>query len=260
MKPESRDSKDNIATVAAIGLLAYASADIAHHVFGHGAACLMLGGRIISLTSVFVNCSLTGATIDLAGPFANLILGLVALLIVRITNRASSAVRLFYILAAAFNLLWFALQLVSSAARRIDDWAWAMHQFHVSEPVRYVLIVIGALGYLLTVRVIATYMTAFAHPGARARRIVLIAWFTAGAIACATAAFDHHPGITLRRAIPQAMVLSIGLLFVPARASKLSGSGQDAAPLGLSFVWAAAAFIVGTASILLLGPGFAIGF
>ena len=187
------EPKDNIATVAAIALLAYASADIAHHVFGHGAACLMLGGRIISLTSVFVNCSLRGATIDLAGPFANLILGLVALLALRFTNRAGSAIRLLYILAAAFNLLWFALQLVSSAARRIDDWAWAMHQFHVSEPVRYGLIAIGALGYLLTIRVIATYMAAFAHPAARARTIVLTAWLTAGAIACATAALRPPP-------------------------------------------------------------------
>jgi hypothetical protein len=253
------ESKENVGTIAAISLLAYASADIAHHVFGHGAACLMLGGRIISLTSVFVNCSLTGATIDLAGPFANLIVGLVALLTVRFTTRASSAVRLFYILAAAFNLLWFALQLVSSAARKIDDWASALHQVQVSEPVRYGMIAIGALGYLLTVRVIATCMAAFARPGARARTIVLSAWLTAGAIACATAALDHHPGITLRHAIPQAMVLSIGLLFVPARASKLSGSVPNAAPLSFSFVWVAAAFIVGTASIFLLGPGFAMG-
>jgi hypothetical protein len=55
--------KDNTATIAAIGLLAYASADIAHHALGHGAACLGLGGRIISLSSIFVNCSLHGATI-----------------------------------------------------------------------------------------------------------------------------------------------------------------------------------------------------
>jgi hypothetical protein len=253
------ESKDNIKSIAAIGLLAYASADIAHHVFGHGAACLMLGGRIISLTSVFVNCSLTGATIDLAGPLANLVVGLAALLAVQFTSRASSTARLFCILASAFNLLWFALQLVSSAARRIDDWAWAMHQLHVSEPVRYVLIAIGALGYLLTGRIIAKQMAAFAHPLARARTIVLTAWLTAGAIACATAAFDHNPGITLRHAIPQAMVLSIGLLFIPARASKLAGLGPNAPPLGFSFVWAIAALVVGTASILLLGPGFTIG-
>jgi hypothetical protein len=252
------ESKDSIGTIAAIGLLAYASADIAHHVFGHGATCLMLGGRIILLTSVFVNCSLRGATIDIVGPLANLVVGLVALLTLHFKTRASSAVRLCCILMAAFNLLWFALQLVSSAARRIDDWAWAMHEFHVSEPIRYGLIAVGALSYLLTVRVIATCMVAFAHPRARARTIVLTAWLTAGVIACATAAFDHNPRITLLRAIPQALVLSIGILFVPRRASKLSASVPNAEPIHFSFVRATAAFVVGIASILLLGPGFAI--
>jgi hypothetical protein len=251
------ESNDNIGTIAAIGLLAYASSDIAHHVFGHGVACLVLGGRIIALTSVFVNCSLTGAAIDLAGPFANLIVGLIALLAMRFTIRASPAVRLLCILAAAFNLFWFALQLVSSAAGKIDDWAWPMHRFYVSEPVRYGLIATGALGYLLTVRGIAVFMAAFATPRARATKIVLSAWLTSGAIACATAAFDHNPGIALRRALLQSMVLSIGLLMVPARASQLSGSGPNAAPIGFSFAWTAAAFVVGTASILLLGPGFA---
>ena len=185
-------AKDNIVTIAAIGLLAYASADIAHHAFGHGAACLALGGRIISLSSIFVNCSLRGAAIDLAGPFANLVLGLVAMLAARMATRASSATRLFYILVAAFNLLWFALQLVFSAATRTDDWAWAMHQFQVAEPIRYGMIAVGALAYLLSVRAIAAQMAPFAHPPARARTIVLSAWLTAGGLACATAALDHN--------------------------------------------------------------------
>jgi hypothetical protein len=254
------EPKDNIVTIAAIGLLAYASADIGHHVFGHGAACLLLGGRIISLTSVFVNCSLRGTTIDLAGPFANLVIGVLALVAVRMAARAPVTARLFCILVAAFNLLWFALQLVHSAAKRVDDWAWAMHQFRVGEPVRYGMIALGGLAYLLTVRVIAAHLAPFAYPRIRAWKIVLVAWLTAGAIACATAAFDHNALATLLQAVPQSLVLSIGLLFTPMRAGRLSYSGGKAAAIGFSVPWAAAAALVGAASILLLGPGFAIVF
>ena len=133
-------SKDNVATIGAIGLLAYVAADGAHHALGHGTACLALGGRIRSLSSIFVDCSLTGSAIDLAGPFANLVVGLgavlccavlccavlcCAVLCIRIVHRTSIAMRLFFILVAAFNLLWFGLQLVFSAATRTDDWAWA---------------------------------------------------------------------------------------------------------------------------------------
>jgi len=255
----SKETKDNVATVAAVGLLAYCSADIAHHALGHGATCLALGGRIISLSSVFVNCSLRGAAIDLAGPFANLTVGLIAMLAARTALRASTAMRLFYILAAGFNLLWLELQLVFSAATRTDDWAWAMHQSHVAEPTRFGMIVAGALAYFMTVRAIAARMAPFARPRARISTIVVTAWLAAGAIACVTAAFDHDV-ITalLRNAAPQSLVLSIGLLFVPARAARLSFCGEPEAAVVFSIPWIAAATIVGAMSILLLGPGIAI--
>ena len=254
------DRKDSLATIAAIGLLAYASADVTHHALGHGAACLALGGRIISLSSNYVNCSLRGAAIDLGGPLANLMIGLVAMLAVRLATHASSATRLFYILAAAFNLMWLALQLAFSAATRTDDWAWAMHQFHATEPVRYGMIAIGALAYVLIVRACAVQLAPFAHPRARARTIALTAWLTAGAIACATAAFDHNAGPTLlRHVVEQSLGLSIGLLFVPARAARAASPDGVEPVLAFSITWAAAAAIVGAASIILLGPGIAIG-
>lgn len=252
----SNAGKDNAATIVAIGLLAYASADIAHHALGHGTACLALGGRIISLSSIFVNCSLHGATIDLAGPLANLVLGLVALLCARVATRSSPAVRLFCILAAAFNLFWFSLQLAFSAATRTDDWAWAMHQLQVVEPIRYGLIALGALAYLWTLRIIATQIAPFAQPLTRARTIVLTAWLTAGVFACLTAAFDHNAfTAVLRKAPQQSFLLAIGLLVVPAKAAKLSSSSEPATSVAFSLAWIGGAAIVGLASILLLGPG-----
>src|SRR5436309_2789518 len=85
---------------------------VSHHALGHGGACFALGGRINSLSSIFVDCSLTGTAIDLAGPFANLALGLLALLAMRFARPTSASARLFLILVAAFNLFWFELQLL----------------------------------------------------------------------------------------------------------------------------------------------------
>jgi hypothetical protein len=252
-------AKDNLITLVAIGLVAYASADIAHHALGHGGACLSLGGSIISLSSIYVHCSLRGVVNDLGGPLANLLLGLAAALTARIATRRSATTRLFLILAAAFNLLWFALQLVFSAASRTDDWAWAMHVFQVGEPVRYGMIALGALAYLLTMRGIAVQMAAFAASRVRARRIVMAAWITAGATACATAALDPNAvSAIVHHALPQSIILSIGLLFVPRRASSLSSSAEPAGPIAFSVAWTVAAALVGVASILLLGPGVAI--
>jgi hypothetical protein len=254
-----QNRKDSIATIAAIGLLAYASADVTHHALGHGAACLALGGRIISLSSHYVDCSLHGAAIDLSGPFANLLIGGVAMLAAGRARRRASSTVLFCLLAAAFNLLWFMMQLAFSAATRTDDWAWAMHQLQVPELLRFVLIAVGAVGYVMIVRVTAVQMAPFARPRARAARITVTAWLTAGAIACATAAFDPAVGtLLLRHILEQSLGLSIGLLFVPARAASLAAADRDASVLNFSWGWIGAAAIVGAASIALLGPGIAV--
>ena len=253
------DRKDSVVTIAAIGLLAYASADVTHHALGHGAACLVLGGQIVSLSSNYVQCSLRGATIDLAGPLANLVLGLGALLASRMASRRSSATRLFLVLVAAFNLLWLTLQLVFSLATRTDDWAWALHQLHVTAPIRVAMIVVGSACYVVTVRASAVRLAPFAHPCARAWRIVLTAWLTAGALATATAAFDPSAGVVLlRHVLEQSLGLSIGLLFVPVRAARLALPERGAALVTFSWAWVGAAAIVGAASIALLGPGIAI--
>lgn len=248
------DRQDSVVVIAAIGLLAYVSADIAHHVFGHALACVALGGSVLSLSSVVVDCSRLGARFAIAGPSANLALGLVAMVAGRVAKRASVETRLLWILVAAFNLFWFALQLVFSVASRTDDWDWALRPFHVGDPFRYGLIAFGILAYLATIRVTAVQLAPFALPRARVTTIVLTAWLTAGAIACVTAAFDHDAGTTLfRRALGQSLGLSIGLLFVPARAARSASPDGGAAVLTRSLPWAIAATVVGAASIFLLG-------
>ena len=174
--------------------------------------CLVAGGSIRSLSSVFVDCTVRGAAIDLAGPFANLIVGTLAC---ALAFRARRALRLFFALATGFNFLWFALQLVFSVVTRSDDFAWAMQVFHVSEPLRYGLIATGVALYMLSIRIVARAFLPFG-PSFRARRIVWTAWLKAGVFACITALFDRNPAAAiLRSAAPQSLALSIGLLFLP---------------------------------------------
>jgi hypothetical protein len=247
---------DNIPTIAAIGLLAYASADVAHHALGHGVACLASGGRIISLSSIYLDCTRSDMAIDVSGPAANLLIGLAALLACHIVRSAPLTTRLFLVLAAAFNLLWFAMQLVFSVITTTDDWAAAIHEFHLTGATRAGMIVVGALVYLATVRWAAAKLTYIAQPAARVITITLTAWLTAGIIACATAAFDHHPiAAVLRHAAPQSLGNAVGLLFVPRLTAKLAAPGNMDAPLAMSIPWVLAAGIVAAASIILLGPG-----
>jgi hypothetical protein len=248
--------KDSLLTISAIGLLAYACADIAHHGLGHATACLASGGRVVMLSSIFVDCTRTSMAIDLAGPGANLLIGVLALLACRVFRRSSPATRLFLILVAAFNLLWFSGHLMFSASTASDDWAWAMQEVHAGGLIRGGMIVVGALLYRITLRATAAELAQIEHSPARVREITLTVWLAAGALACATAAFDHHPlAALLRSAAPQSLGTSVGLLFVSRLTAKMPGSADMRAPLDLSVPWVVAAGVVAVTSILLLGPG-----
>jgi len=247
---------DNRATVAAIGLLAYASADIAHHAFGHGVACLALGCRLESVSSIFVDCSCTSDTIDLAGPLANVLLGLGALGATYLGPQLAASVRLFLLLTAAFNLFYFAGQLVVGAATMTDDWALPLLDFQASVGLRYSLVAAGSLGYLVTIRLLAGQLAPFAFPRARVLALVAGAWATAGVFACVTAAFDPQPlRAILYHAVPQALLLPLGLFGIPTRASRRATAAASTAALPFSWPWVLVAVTIGLASILLLGPG-----
>ncbi|HEY5337932.1 MAG TPA: hypothetical protein VIJ85_07010 [Rhizomicrobium sp.] len=197
---------------------------------------------------------MTGAAVDLAGPLANFIVGAVAL---ALAYRSSAAPRLLLALIAEFNLLWFSLQLVASAATRTDDWAWAMHVFHIAGAERCGMIAFGVLFYLGSIRAVAAALAPFATSEIRVRNIVWIAWLTGGILACVTALFDQHPiPAILHHAAPQSFLLAIGLLFTPRWATRFPMPPAPA--IRFSPVWTAAAAIVAVLSILYLGPGFAV--
>ncbi|GJL92129.1 hypothetical protein [Hyphococcus sp.] len=251
-------ARDNFLTLMAVSLLAYGSADIAHHAIGHGGACIALGGHIVSLSSTHVECTIRGAAIDLAGPFASLLIGATSLGVFWfLRSTGSSSVRLLYGLVAAFNLFWFFGQLLFSAATLADDWAWALHQFRVGNPVRFAMIITGVAGYGIVAVAVARGFADFALPNrSRLARIVTIAWLTAGVFACATALFDRAPmNAILHHAAPQSFGLAAGLLLAPRLTPNVK---ESAAAIRLSLRWLAIASLVAGLSVVLLGPGFAL--
>jgi len=249
----------DLPTAAAIGLLAYLTADVAHHALGHGAACLALGGGINALSSIFLDCTLESPTIDLAGPAANLLLGVVALAAVAFRRRLPRSVSLFLVLVAGFNLFWFEMQLVFSAATRTDDWAWAIQSYGIGDVARYGMIVLGALAYWLTVRIIGARLDCPSRSGARS--VVTCAWIASGVIACATAAFDRHPvAAIVQHAAPQSLLLSAGLLFAPRAMSKTHASDETTPAISRSWSWIAVAAVASVLSMIFLGPGVPVSF
>jgi hypothetical protein len=48
---------DDLLTLAALGVIAFALADVSHEALGHGLATLIVGGKVDLLTTCFLNSS-----------------------------------------------------------------------------------------------------------------------------------------------------------------------------------------------------------
>lgn len=242
--------RDDAITAGSIGLVAYILADLAHHMFGHAAACVGLGGQIQSLTSIHVACTVTGAAVDLAGPVANLIVGVGAWLLAVPVRRPR--IRLFLLLCAAFNLLWLEGQLIFSAATHQDDWDQLIQMLKPQDAMRWGLVLVGALAYLATIRALGVSLRSYAYPGsARLRRLMALAYVAGGFAAVATSLRD--PGgahALLYQAAPQALILPIGILFVR---SKPTPPAAD--PIRFNPGWMIVAGLLLAGSVIWLGPG-----
>lgn len=79
MAERSRRRHD-LLTLAPIGVAAHIAADVVHKVLGHGVVCLLSGGRITVLTSVFFRSEPFSRLVAAAGPCANIIAGFAALI------------------------------------------------------------------------------------------------------------------------------------------------------------------------------------
>jgi hypothetical protein len=102
----SADIDDRL-TLVALGVLAFVVADVSHEAVGHGLATLAVGGRLVLLTTCYVDLSgIYSKWIPAAGGLTNLAVGLGALSFLRFLPRVRPTLRYFLILIAAFNLFF----------------------------------------------------------------------------------------------------------------------------------------------------------
>jgi hypothetical protein len=82
---------DDRPTLAALGVLAFAIADVSHEALGHGLATLAVGGKAVLLTTCYFNSSGNYSKwIPAAGGLANLAVGLGSLAALRLFSRSGA--------------------------------------------------------------------------------------------------------------------------------------------------------------------------
>ena len=179
--------RDDLATTLAIGTLASIAQFVVHEVVGHGSACVLLGGQILAVAPLWMQCSLVDRAMVLAGPAANVGAGAICWAILRWRPPDGATLRLFLWLSLAFQWLVAAGYLAVGAASGFGDWPVIFPSVLGSWAGRIVAVAVAAVVYFLTLRTLARLGVERFGPSlrdeARLRRLALLPSLAAGAVA-----------------------------------------------------------------------------
>ncbi|MGH8200783.1 MAG: hypothetical protein ACREVO_10535 [Steroidobacteraceae bacterium] len=252
-------------THSAIGIVACALADMTHEALGHVTVAWLLGVRITVLATVGMQTIGSSRLVSAAGTMANLLVGVLALvLFTRIGRRTNWT--LFLWLFAAFNLMNSAY-LVFSALAQSGDWMTVISALHPSWAWRCLLGLAGVILYSASVSWLARSMSRLVLMRqvalAELHYLVLSAYLSGGAIMTLASVFNpFSPKLILISGIGASYVISAGLLFIPSRvkrrvaaAAEIELPENSAAPTSPSISWVAAAIVVGLIFVAVFGPG-----
>ncbi len=217
--------------------------------WGHGLGCVIDGGRITLLTSIWFRCHGGNTLTDAGEPIASLVGGLAAfaLLPAARTNRIS---RLTLVLFGAFSVFWFAGQLIDHAVINRDDWAIIARRNH--SPAVWRPISIG-LGIAVYAGGIALTTAALRQKDAPRPSAVALA-YAAGAASAVLAGLMWQP-MPLSSALEKFLTLGIAPLGLLIAARRARSDPANTAPILGTWAWIAVTTMVFVIFLLVQGRG-----
>jgi hypothetical protein len=259
--------KDDLATVIAIGVLAFIGADLAHEVVGHGIGLLLSGGRagILTTTRLISDTPRPGQSwriFDLGGPAGNLTWAGLCLVLQRFQRGAAPHRRLFLWASAMFSLFWEFGYLMKCGVTGSGDYMALITGLGPAGVWRAALFFAGLIPYRAAIRLLASdlhFVARSAEPSWRSRvtRVLWALYFAGGLAACSGAILDPRgPGEIFNSGALTSFVACLGLVFVPGyfasypdKSLAVSDSTTRSAPITALAVIALLLFVLG------LGPG-----
>lgn len=265
-KPRRAVPSDTL-TIAGLGVLAYAAANVLHEGVGHGGACVLVGGTPRLLTSVSFDCACPTAAAErvvaAAGTIVNLVVGGGAAWAYGRAADRGPALRFFLWLFATINVMQGFGYFLFSGVGRIGDWADVMAPVHPEWAWRVTLAIAGgALYYLATVRAFSALARLIGGlPSDRfpiGKRLSLLA-YAAGAVLYGVAGLLNPGGAVLLLVSAAAASLggTSGLAWGPKLLRAPQGGPSTPAPIRIArdATILAAAVVVALVFIFVLGPG-----
>ena len=147
----------DILTVISIAIVAFIIQNVLHEFVGHGGATVMVGGKILSLSTAYLEHDLSTAgeqghrIVAAAGTIVNILAGLLFWIMLRGLKSKISGLSYFMWLSMTVNLLTGTGYFLFSGAAGIGDWNEVIKGLQGYWLWRIVLIISGIILYLLTI-------------------------------------------------------------------------------------------------------------
>lgn len=251
-------------TIVSIATVAYILATMLHEAAGHGGACLIAGGRPTVISTVDMECSVESRLVMAGGTLMNLAAGALFFGLGRLIRRPAPRLQYFLWLSMTVNLFLAAGYFAFSGIGGFGDWAQFVRGLGTEWAWRTGMTLFGAAAYLLAVRVSLLELRPLigSDPKQRVARASLLsksAYFTGGILACVAGSLNPQGWLLILLAAAAStfggtsgLFWMINLLkghWIPAT------SELEPLPVGRSWAWIAAAFVLGIAFVGLVGPG-----
>lgn len=255
------------ATVAAIAALVYVTASVVHEVIGHAGSGLLFGVTPAVISSTYVlpaaepAAAWQRAATSGAGGLANLVTGLVALVLMHIVS--APRWRYFLWLSSAVNLFFCGSYLAASSLFAFGDWTDAENQLGVSPAGRMAIAAAGVVLCGITLLTARRGLEPFLPEDASARRrmaqtLVRTAW-VAGTLAVAAAGLLGSRPSDVAYSLAWTLGGTALLLLIPHFLRRGSASAHEPLVLTRGRGWIAAAAVVSILYIVILGHGLHFG-
>ncbi len=158
MSSTTDDSRLDVATIIAIGLVVYLIKNVVHEGLGHGVVCILVGGEAQAISSAWWDGTYEGVSawgrrwVRAGGTFANLIVALLFFVAWRNSdaNRRPTLTYFFWLSAVA-NLLSGGGYMMVDPIGQFGDWQAFLQGLEPQLPWRIAIIVVGVILSLLGV-------------------------------------------------------------------------------------------------------------
>jgi hypothetical protein len=255
-------------TLIAVAILAYVLQNVLHEGVGHGGACLLVGAKLVSLSTAYLDWDSEGVTdagrriIASAGTLVNLAAGLLFWFWLRSTATKSSAFRLFLWLSMSVNLLTATGYLLFSGALNVGDWMEVVRGWQPAWAWRLGLVFSGSALYFLTILAALRELNVMIGDDTRTRvrlafRLSIVSYL-AGCVGSTIGSFLNPISMLL---VATSAAASFGGTSALAWMTQLLSTSlfppRAGVPISIrrSWTWIAVAGVVLSLHILVLGSG-----